>query len=863
MNCQERMDAVLNRCDVLYKNQLISREHLIRVFWRYLNDNLVKEEDHTVSLVMHTGSICFDIISLVFSAVCSLAMDDGEVESVVASLEKGDMVLYKNQKYVFNGIEERQYGNRPAIEYVMLQGKDTAMVPANLWYRIKPYLGESTTLDGRGIRGKNNKRNEFMASLFGLRQEEIPGIIETSIVVIMPRNRASDIVNNTILLDNTDGKIYNLLDIVTASYFTEGNEYYYSGNPGKNEPNLKITSKLSTARELVYQSENQSVKGLFILDGEGVNQSRSELYELMDIRSLRFANASYQINSEFADELADEYDDAPAFICTKEFLLNHACPMDVPGFCTAELDRQIDIILDKDIIPTTVTSICTSDEYKSVRRGLLSIKRTEIIQEHKEDFVIQAMSLLNLLISAPFSMSQLESIMPSELGVLSANKKIELLNDYANAFGGVLRDKAVAITDIIKRLYSAMYDESPKERALKEILSKNRGEKTAIIIPKAYFETILRTTLRHYLGTGRISFYTANRFDNTQLFDRVIVLGDYEGKRFSAFKCNSGRVIDVLLYEFEYPTFNYKRRASVLRENEYNKRINVIPEDGFEPEEFVDDKEAEELNASIIEIDEFLESMNTLAVKNYVTAGAKEGTAMIDAVRMGRFVDGESVLFSKNYKAIVFKEEQGEVAETAIEDLDAGDVLVFTKNDNVTKGIVDEILEQLLDEELLGPSIKESYEQSVYWKQVLRDYMSKEQITYEELANRLASQGCKKNYATIRNWIQPFSHIVGPKDEESYYQIAAVTQDPKLLEAPQTYCEACSIIRRERVRILKLIAAAIVKKLGGKEDTEDELLKAVYENIDNISVRKQLDSVTDIADEYPVPIGMINKPITV
>lgn len=62
---------------------------------------------------------------------------------------------------------------------------------------------------------------------------------------------------------------------------------------------------------------------------------------------------------------------------------------------------------------------------------------------------------------------------------------------------------------------------------------------------------------------------------------------------------------------------------------------------------------------------------------------------------------------------------------------------------------------------------------------------------------------------------------------------------------------------------MKLIAAAIVKKLGGKADTNDKLLKAVYDNIDSLAIRKQLDTVIDIQDEYSVPIGMVNRPISI
>lgn len=38
--------------------------------------------------------------------------------------------------------------------------------------------------------------------------------------------------------------------MVTASYFTEEDEYRYGGNAGKNEPTLKFTAKVSAARPI-------------------------------------------------------------------------------------------------------------------------------------------------------------------------------------------------------------------------------------------------------------------------------------------------------------------------------------------------------------------------------------------------------------------------------------------------------------------------------------------------------------------------------------------------------------------------------------------------------------------------------------
>lgn len=857
---------VLNRCEIIFNGEVIGREHLIRAYKRYLCRSAL-EDRHNVCFAMHTGSICFDIISFLFAAVSTLAMNEGEVESIINSLENGDVVVYEKNKYRFEGFEEIQFDkDSPIRKYAVLvqdKGNLKNRIPETKWYLIKPYMGDSKTLDGRGLRGKHNKRNQFMSQMFDMKEEEIPSVIESSSVIVMPRWKAEEIANNVILHDTEEGGTYNLLDLVTVSYFTEGEEYRFSGNSEKNEPNIKVTSKLSVARELVYQPLNNKMHGLVVLDSDGANQSRTELDELINRRSLKYVLVSYHIDSERGDEMVAAYEDANLFACTREFLLQNSLPVNTYNTYTANLDKQVDIILNKEIETEIVPCFIGADEYWRARNNLRFIKNSDFSDEHKDDFVIQAMSMLNLLTSASFTMKDVEEDMPYGVGVLTPKDKIELLQNYTNDFSYTLKDRADAVTFTIKKLYDQWYEQSPKETALKRLLTNTRGDRIAIIIPKAYYEPILKNVLRHYTGTGKITFYTPNKFDNSIIFDRIIILGDYTGKRFNTFKCNSAKKINVFLYDFEKKVFEYRRKSANKLEWQYNRRINLVTDDDYDESVFAPDTEEKELTETASELDEFIESMNSVAIKNYATSGIREGTSLISAVRVGKFTEGESILFSKNYKAIVFNPERGEVTETAVEDLDSGDVLVFTKNDRLTKGIVDEILENLLDRGLLGQRVKSDYDKSIYWKDALRQYVSENNISYEELGKQMAKCGSTKNPGTIRNWIQPFSHIVGPKDVDSYRYVAQVTQDELMLRNPQEYCDACSVIRKERVRILKLIAAAIVKKLGGKADTEDKLLKAVYDNIEDLAVRKQLEVITDIKDEYEVPIGMINRPISI
>ena len=102
---------------------------------------------------------------------------------------------------------------------------------------------------------------------------------------------------------------------------------------------------------------------------------------------------------------------------------------------------------------------------------------------------------------------------------------------------------------------------------------------------------------------------------------------------------------------------------------------------------------------------------------------------------------------------------------------------------------------------------------------------------------------------------------MGPQDSETYVAVAKLTQDGDMLTDPVSFCRACDKIRSIRVGILKLIAKTIISKYSGKLSAEDDMAKVVAENIGNISVLVQIESITPVSDKK-APINMVNRPIT-
>lgn len=867
MEAKTLVKNVIKECDLIYQDDLISKEDLLKTYGSFLSETFEKGT-HNVSIVLHTGSICFDIVAVVFAALSNLVLNDNNVKNVLDSINIGDMVTCGGKNYVYRGIEAKEILGEKS-KYAVLEGKEKGSLiidhkPESMWHLITPYYGESTSKGGRGRKNTIEKRNKFIEYFTKTPASEIPSVIDTSTVIVMPRGKADEILKNLRIVYG-ESKIVNLLDLVTASYYTESNEYNYSGNSGRLDPILKITSKLSVARDLIMRPQENRILGFMALEQDGATQSKSELIELMDRRSLGYVYASYHIDSDRGEELAIEYEDANLFACTKEYLLQTVKPGESSNPTVSALNRQIDTIIDKQINEIVLDSDHKWDDFKKVKRNIKYIRDTDIVGSNKEEFVVQASALLNLLVRAPFSMKEFEDAAVQDncgMAIITPDKRLEEIKGYAENFSDSIKSRAEEIVEFLENMYLNVYQDSKKGVELKSILSNHRGERIAIVVPKNYFAGVLKNTINHYLATGYVDICTANKFNSELIFDRVIVCGDFSGKRFNAIKCKTARDIDVLLYEFEHKLFNYKLKKAANTENAYNRRVLDLPFEEFEShDEFKVEAELEEMEKMAFEMEGYLDELNQVAVQKYVNRGTFEGSQNIVITHYGRFDDGDSILFSQYYKPIVFDEERGEVRETELDGLVPGDVIIFTKNDDLTKSIVDEILETLLAGNYLDNSIREAYEKSQYWKNVLRNYMRENELNYDELGRKMQAVGSTKHVVTIRNWIQPYSHTVGPMDAESYEHIAILTQDKQMEADPGGYCDACDIIRRERRKILKLIATSIIKSLQGTVPQNDDILEAVYRNVDNLAVKKQIENVSRFEDEKTAPLNMVNKPI--
>lgn len=271
----------------------------------------------------------------------------------------------------------------------------------------------------------------------------------------------------------------------------------------------------------------------------------------------------------------------------------------------------------------------------------------------------------------------------------------------------------------------------------------------------------------------------------------------------------------------------------------------------------IDFNEDEELN-------DYIDSLNYIPINvlKKLKYSTNNKNASSEVSYMGKFITGENILFSKYYTAVVYDIEQRNVVEKRVEKIAIGDSIVFTKNDSNTKNIIDTIFEELLKKDKINEVVKDAYDKSFIWKRELRKYKDDNDYTYKEIAEKMSRYGSKYQEQTIRQWMIPESHIIGPQNKEALRNIAKVLNDYQMINNLEDYFESIRVVRKQRRSILKLIEKAINSKLTGRTNSNDEILRIVYANVDKLADIYEVENIHKLGEIINVPVNLVNKPLT-
>ena len=74
----DSMKKLIDKCDLYFEGHIISKELLLQNYADFLAGNF--EKKHNVAISLHTGSICFDIITILFTAISNIVYNQDNAE---------------------------------------------------------------------------------------------------------------------------------------------------------------------------------------------------------------------------------------------------------------------------------------------------------------------------------------------------------------------------------------------------------------------------------------------------------------------------------------------------------------------------------------------------------------------------------------------------------------------------------------------------------------------------------------------------------------------------------------------------------------------------------------------------------------
>ena len=866
---QEKLFLLFKNCDIRYKSEVISNADIIQSLEAFYL-RILSSEEHVTGISLHTGSICFNIIDFIVVVFLCILNNEWNNDDIISTLNNGDPVVYKGKRYIYEGIQSLAPvpHSRERIQYIVLSesANKKFKIPFDNHPAVYPYNGRAVTT--KGAKGNSNKRTQFLQDALDYSKDEITGIISSSVVVVMKKSIADEILNNVTI--NCNGNDYEITDLIRISYFTDSNkEIRYKGNSDNNEASIKICPTLSVAADQLSGSDRKTYLAVAIFDERILTRDVSNL-DLFLNNPLNFSFVSAPVYLPTAFDLLEHSENRKTFACTKSFLLNNIKADSERLGEIGKINRQISSIVDKEIKVIDVEDDYLSwNQMKICKDALKRIADNNFASLDKDDFVVLAHSLLNYYKTTVFDEGILQKMYVD--GTISASppqQKFDELLRLTDTLPEEIDSDVITVVEYIDSLSKHFGLSNPKYEELSKILRGCTGKNVLIVVPKPYYETIIKCVLSGKTN-NRIYVSTARKIDRTQNYDMIILVG--EDLRFNPELCMFAKQIIYLLYDCEKKIHDYmrKKNSSLIRglNTEISAENDLDDEADIEVEKTViSDKFIENVLTNTV----FERKMNELLLnENKEAHGSSSSTLKVK--RVAKLEDNRTVFFSQYYKAYVFNEIAGEIVEKEVADLAAGDMVIFTAQKSSTLDVIDDVLSSTQNS--LNENNRKCYERTKRWRKVLKEYYLEHKITITELGEVLKNNGLPVDIQAVRIWLDDYAHTICPQAPESLRVIGQITNDEDLMNNYMDYYESGRIVKKIRANIRQLIKTVIFSRITNKEIVDsdgDDVYKQIaqyisdnYDELCDVGIienlwERDISSVTPYSVNRPLEMQEVN-----
>lgn len=855
----------INKCNIYLEKCWISNETVLKATLDFL-EGTMKEKKHSSALLLHTGSICYDAVAFVLCVLANIIFDENDAVEYATTFEKGITVSYGNDRWKYEGLYE---GSEKSLQgkYVLRGDTGIKYVSAKAFSEISPYNGTAKTLSGKGIKADKSKRFEFLESVLKLKRNEIVAIPRTSTVIFMDKSELDYLLENTTISFPDVNKEYEILDLVTVTYYTPKNELRKRGNAGNNEPAIKVTNSIERARELIIEGEENAVLGFAAFRSDVYKKSALDFEELLKRRSLRYSwlISKLEYSPWIEAQLDDEVQNIKIFAFSSRVLKTVNTMFSQNNSVAINLCKETTTTADREYKGELVESNFLWSDYKRIKSKIFFIMNHSMEDDNVIQFCKWAYSMLRFYNNAFFTMQEYETVFHEDFKQL-----FEIQHAKISLFANLVKDKSEEVLAYIEKLFAENETHNAKRERIKSYIFDNNYNNVLFIIQNIRFENLFQKYIKENIRFKSFKYTivpeTKVKNLNLEKYDVVLFPALMGFDKVNPVDLIGARKSIVFLYDAQIKLYKKLVMDYIAYINKLDERNPMILIENYdECEDFYQLEENE--NQQIIEEAEqdanlqeafmkvFLQSERYHSSEYFGNGFFSEGG--LDAYRYGQFVSGEQIIFTKGYEAYVLDSVEGTVVEKKVDDLEAGDKLVFTINDNKTKDIVDELLLEICKR---SEEITSSYNHVTGWKDKFRAIKEEKNWTYADIARLFMHAGCNVANQTIRLWLDPQSHIVGPKEKDKFIYIGKVMGNQEIVDNYLKYSEATSQIRSIRMKLLKLIENTVVADINGVHYDDDEMFGDIIERIREIAVIKQLEKIEAI-EPFKIQINRANRPI--
>ena len=873
---KEKFIEGISRCEIFFEHEKISDESIVREAIDFFASGFYETTTRR-RILLHTGSIVYDAVAVLLSALADVLVFYVENKEFLATLKPGDIVINTQYgKRLRQVVKEIIFGESVRL----LENPRTNCVYTMPWSKtgyLEPNCGIGRKIGGAGLRQAGAKsREEFFEYAFGMKPDDLPRKPKSYTVIVASHEYAHRIYRGLeIEVKNDAGKQtrINLSDIVGGIYMTPEQNITLGGALSNDDSVLRFCSSLTLAKEKISVAGGDGTTSLLVMSNEALMAGDAAVYNrLSSMRKKNFVITSIAIGSPAVDSVIQNVGNDGKLLSHTKYYLRNLVETKEPGSgIVGEIWSQVRSLVNRRIFTRTVEGFISLDQYREWLAAVKAFKNVPFDWGKKAAFLDEACGLFSFLKGSVFEMSDIDA--RTDLvwrgRKLSPVARIADLRETSAKYPAEVKVFSDKIISIILIVYEGLKKTNMKREFLEHIISECQGRRIAVVVPqegfKVLFEGLGYQRRVRSLG-GALTIATPNSFgrgssrESQSRYDVVVSLGGADGRRFSPFSCPQANDVWVLLYAVEAKRFVEREKDSIRKERVLNNQSTYA--DYTAEVENARNNISDEESRFESELATFLKKFwegedRRLAEKYGRLSGANRN---VDVVKIGTLDSGEKIFFTKFFRPYVM-DEAGELKEVELDEVTTGDTLLFMQNNDACKDIVDVMLADYIAGQSSPRHMGEMLSKTRRWRQLLRDFSRDRQLTAADIAERMKATGSTIHEVTVRNWMDEESHLVGPRDKSSFEHIAKLTSDEELRQHINDYFEACKIIRERRVKLLHELGAQIKGGITPETlvDNKDLGIAAKVKNMVKLCV---LENLTNAPENLRMNTLYVNRPIT-